>query len=185
MKHKKTTRAAIFVSAVLIVTAVFTACALGAGSGGGISEADAKSIALRHAGLNESDATFIRVKRDRDDGRNVYDVEFHSGDTEYDYEIDAADGRILEFDSDVEGFAPVPRTNQPSAAAGISEADAKSIALRHAGLNESDVTFIRVKRDRDDGRNVYDVEFYSGDTEYDYEIDAADGRILESGQERD
>ncbi|MDR3120409.1 MAG: PepSY domain-containing protein [Clostridiales bacterium] len=279
MKHRKTTRAAILVSAVLIAAAVFTACTLGAGSGGGISEApkiepangvsgeladistgllsaaappavllssaaaiteaDAKAIALRHAGLNESDVTFIRVRRDREDGRNVYDVEFYSGNTEYDYEIDAANGKILEFDSDVERFTPATRTSRPSrtarptptaspgaavtqtrrpsrtarptaspnapvtrtsrpgrtarpaptvsptAAAAITEADAKAIALRHAGLNESDVTYIRVKRDRDDGRVVYDVEFYSGRTEYEYEIDAADGRILEASQDRD
>ena len=38
--------------------------------------------------------------------------------------------------------------------------------------------FFKAKLDRDDGRRVYDVEFYSGSREYDYEIDAATGDIV-------
>ena len=60
----------------------------------------------------------------------------------------------------------------------IGEAKAKSIALSHAGLSEDQVTFVRVKLDRDDGRWEYEVEFYKGGTEYDYEINATTGAIL-------
>ena len=38
--------------------------------------------------------------------------------------------------------------------------------------------FVHAKLDYDDGRRVYEVEFYSGSREYDYEIDAASGDIL-------
>ena len=56
---------------------------------------------------------------------------------------------------------------------------AKEIALDHAGLSASQVTFIRAELDRDDGRLVYDVEFYTADyKEYDYEIDASTGAVL-------
>lgn len=66
----------------------------------------------------------------------------------------------------------------------ITEAQAKQAALSHAGLTEADITFINIQLDTDDGtavngRQEYEVEFYSGNTEYDYEIDAADGTILE------
>ena len=54
---------------------------------------------------------------------------------------------------------------------------AKSIALRDAGV--SGVTFVKAKLDYDDGVRVYDVEFYKGNVEYDYEIDAVTGRIRE------
>ena len=39
--------------------------------------------------------------------------------------------------------------------------------------------------DGDDGRGVYEIEFYVGNTEYDYEIDAHSGAILEASAEND
>lgn len=134
----------------------------------------AKAIALDHAGLKESQTSFLRVNLDRDDGRRVYDVEFYSGSREYDYEIDAATGDIVSFDFDVEGY--IAGSSQSDADIGADKA--KSIALDHAGLKSSSVTFLKAKLDYDDGRRVYDVEFYSSSKEYDYEIDAATGDIL-------
>ena len=61
----------------------------------------------------------------------------------------------------------------------ISAETAKSKALAHAGLSASQVTFVRATLDWDDGRSVYDVEFYTSDyKEYDYEIDANTGAVL-------
>ena len=42
----------------------------------------------------------------------------------------------------------------------------------------ADTVFINVELDYDDGMRVYDVEFFSGNKEYDYKIDAASGAIL-------
>ena len=55
---------------------------------------------------------------------------------------------------------------------------AKAIALRNVGLTESDVVFVKAKLDRDDGKMMYDIKFYSGNAEYDYEIDAHTGNII-------
>ncbi len=61
----------------------------------------------------------------------------------------------------------------------ISAETAKSKALAHAGLKSGEVTFIQAKLDWDDGRQVYDVEFYTADyMEYDYEIDARTGAVV-------
>ena len=61
----------------------------------------------------------------------------------------------------------------------ITEDRAREIALAHAGLTADQVSFVRAKLDWDDGRQVYDVEFYTVDyKEYDYEIDARTGEIL-------
>ena len=54
---------------------------------------------------------------------------------------------------------------------------AKAIALKDAKV--IDVTFVKVKLDTEDGVKVYDVEFYKGNVEYDYEIDAITGKIRE------
>ena len=56
---------------------------------------------------------------------------------------------------------------------------AKEIAISHAGINAQEANFIRTDKDRENGKTVYDIEFYSKDkTEYDYEIDAETGDII-------
>lgn len=61
----------------------------------------------------------------------------------------------------------------------ISADRAKEIALNHAGVLKEDATFLRTERDSENGKEVYEVEFYSKDKkEYDYEIDANTGDIL-------
>ena len=68
-------------------------------------------------------------------------------------------------------------------AAAAAEA-AKDAALSHAGLTAGEVTFIKAQQDYDDGRLVYDVDFYTDVNEYDYEIDAATGAVLKSEVEK-
>lgn len=65
----------------------------------------------------------------------------------------------------------------------ISREKAMEIALADAGVEKGQASFVRSHLDRDDGRMIYDVEFYVADMEYDYEIDAVDGEIL--AQDRD
>ena len=61
----------------------------------------------------------------------------------------------------------------------ISVDQAKNIALGKAGLSASGVNFVKTKLENDDGRAEYEIEFYSGTTEYDYTIDAVTGNVLE------
>ena len=143
-------------------------------STGDIGATKAKEIALNHAGVASSNAVFLNAKLDYDDGRRVYDVEFYSGNKEYDYEIDAASGTIISFDYDIEGYVNTPAQSTND----IGANKAKEIALNHAGVAASNAVFLNAKLDYDDGRRVYDVEFYSGNKEYDYEIDAASGTII-------
>ncbi len=60
----------------------------------------------------------------------------------------------------------------------IGEEEAKAIALAHAGMNESDISHMLCKLDYDDGIAEYEVEFWDGTTEYDYEINAVSGEII-------
>lgn len=86
-------------AAVLALAAALSAGALAAQQ---ITEDQAKAIALEHAGLAQGDVTQLRIELERDDGRLEYEIEFTSGNREYDYEIDAETGRILSFESEVE-----------------------------------------------------------------------------------
>lgn len=59
----------------------------------------AKEIALKHANLNEKDLTLIKAQEDQDDGKIVYDIEWHDTIYEYDFEISKT-GEILHYDKD-------------------------------------------------------------------------------------
>ena len=72
-------------------------------SGNLISEKKAKEIALEHAGYEESEVKFVKAKLDYDDGRYEYEIEFRAeGNLEYDYSINAKNGKIVDFDRDYE-----------------------------------------------------------------------------------
>ena len=145
-----------------------------------IGESADKAAALKHAGLSESQVTGMKVQRDRDDGRLEYEIEFWSGSTEYDYTINAADGTVLGADKETHASSNSGSSNTSSSSSGdIGSAKAKSIALSHAGVSESQTTEMKVQQDRDDGRLEYEVEFKSGGKEYEYTIDAASGTILD------
>lgn len=60
----------------------------------------------------------------------------------------------------------------------IGREEAKSVALADAGLDGSEVSALRAGLEFDDGRFVYEVDFYSGGAEYEYVIRAKDGDIL-------
>ena len=66
----------------------------------------------------------------------------------------------------------------------ISETDAKNTALADAGVDASSVTVQKLSLDWDDGRVVYDVEFYDLQTTYEYEIDAVSGEIVKRETEQ-
>lgn len=141
--------------------------AAGSGEQNALSEAEAKSAALADAGVAESDATFTKIHLDREKSVSVYEIEFYTADAEYDYEISAADGTVYE------------RKSNPFQAAVFSEEEAKSVALADAGLTAEEVTALSARLDKEDGIHVYDIEFYTAQAEYDYEISAVDGTIRE------
>ena len=164
---------------------------------GDIGVEKAKEIAMSHAGVSAGSVSFVKAKLDYEDGVKVYDIEFYSGNVEYDYEINAATGAIVSFDQDIENYeiptqpaAPTQAATQPQTAAPtqaassvISVDKAKQIALSHAGV--SGASFKKVKLDKDDGVRVYEIEFKVGNVEYEYDIDTSSGAIISSSSEID
>ncbi len=142
----------------------------------------AKAAALADAGLAESDVTFTKEKLDWDEGIAVYDIEFLTADTEYDYEIDAATGAVL--DKSAELLRPNESPGQ-AIDAGIGVESAKEIAAAHAGLSKEEAFFTKAELELEHGRSEYEIEFYHDRIEYEYTIDAATGAILEYESEYD
>ncbi len=62
---------------------------------------------------------------------------------------------------------------------------AKEIALYHAGILESDVSFTKAELYIDDGIYEYDIEFLRGRTKYEYAIDPVSGKILDHDTDYD
>ena len=156
----------------------------------------AKSVALEAAGVAESAATFSTAGLDKRNGVDYYAVDFTANGQQYEYDIDAVTGVIIDTQSPQSGGSDVTSSPavvtpaaQPSPSAApatgqgtssvVGETAAREAALAHAGLTENQVTFIQSKLEWDDGRQIYDVEFYTTDyKEYDYEIDAASGEVI-------
>lgn len=206
---KRFGKKAAAVLAGTLLAAGLTACGGTGGTAvaGDVTETEAASIAMEHAGVKEDDALSLRVSQEEEDGVAVYDVEFATADRRYHCDVVRSSGEVLNFSYNAvtsgddqaddgaaaqtsgtqESSASAAQTDDASASSAqqstassgaIDEAQARSIALEHAGVAESDAKFYRVERDNDDGRAVYEVEFYSGNTEYDYEISAETGEIL-------
>ena len=150
-----------------------------------ISESAAKKAAINHAGVKNSDAKFVKVELDNDDGKKVYEVDFKALGFEYDYEVDALSGAVLKSDKEKDDDYVAPVESEPVAEKEISKADAKKAALNHAGVKQADAYDLSVEYDNDDGKKVYEVEFKSGSYEYSYEINALDGSVISHEKEHD
>ena len=67
----------------------------------------------------------------------------------------------------------------------ITKDEAKNIALKDAGVKAADVYGFEIEFDREKRYTKYEIEFNVGKTEYSYDIDAANGTILEREIDRD
>lgn len=142
----------------------------------------AKEAALKHAGVSASDATFVEAEYDYDDGRMVYEVEFHVKGTEYDYEIDAQTGAVVKYKNEQNGANTSGSSTNTSSF--IGESAAKAAALSHAGVSESSTKYCNAWLEYDDGRaECYEVEFMAGNTRYEYKIALTSATVLESERE--
>ena len=166
-----------------------------------ISMEQAQTAALDAANIEAVDADISSATLSEVAGVICYKVEFTSGDHAYSYSINAENGEVLEASYRDKNAAPADSTQTDTPASGatttpaqitpstststgaVDEAKAQEIALAHAGVNAADATITKSKLDYDDGRQVYELEWYANGAKYDYEIAVATGEIVNSGYE--
>ena len=176
-----------------------------------ISMDQAQAAALDAANIDAANADVTSATLSEIAGITCYKVEFTSGDYAYSYSINAESGEVLEMSSweqtvatiipdsgtqadaatSTAGTATTPNAATPAQSSpntntstgAVSEAKAQEIALAHAGVKPADATITKSKLDYDDGRQVYEVEWYSNGAKYDYEIDVATGEVVKSDYE--
>jgi len=148
-----------------------------------IGKEKAKEVAFKKAGVKESEVRDLEVELDLEKGVLVYQVDFDTKAYEFEYDINATSGKIVEEKKEPTGYVEVEKPSQQNTSY-ISESEAKSVALKHAGVKASSVVFEKVELDSDDGVMVYEVDFRTSSYEYDYKVNAKSGKILEVDKER-
>ena len=156
---------------------------------------EAQEAALKAADIVAADADISATTLSEVAGVACYKVEFTSGEYAYAYTINAETGAVMEMSSQEQNAqasgtqtetadpaAPAPAQNATGTGT-VDEAAAQKIALEHAGVKAADATITKSKLDYEDGRQVYDIEWYAGGAKYDYEIAADTGEIISSAYE--
>ncbi len=134
-----------------------------------ISEEEAKSIALKHANIDAKEVTFKDIDIDKEKDTYVYDMEFYDkAGQEYEYYVHADTGEVLKYNHEKKTTAPQ----------GISMQQAKDKVFEHALVKEADVTLTKALEEKDDGRDIYEIDFYDINKFYEYDIDKQTGDII-------
>ena len=143
-----------------------------------IGEEAALKTAIKEAGVKASEVANSYVELESDNGIAKYEVEFYTGDTEYNFEIDARSGNILSYEKEnAEGSYSVDGNSK----ANISSDEAKETALKKAGVNSADVYDMDIELEH----GMYEVSFDCGGIEYEVVIDADTGNVVHFTNEYD
>lgn len=203
----------VMMAAMTAATAgIFTGC--GMKEGKDIGKEAALEAALADAGVKESETTRLRVSSEIDDGRKIYEVQFDVEGTEYEYEISGTDGQVLlsseteqisgddEIGKEKVGSADTADSAEGNVRDGGSQngktqngssqnnAEASEVSIEKATeialerVPGATVNDIRIESDYDDGKYKYEGDIIYDGKEYEFEIDASTGTILEWSEER-
>ncbi len=142
-----------------------------------ITTEQAKEIAMQHAGIQAHNAQFIKVEQEVDNGVAEYEIEFFCDNKKFDYTINADSGKIIGHKHKMVHHNSTH--HQSSHHMAMDNQKATEIALRHANLAHNQVHRLNCYQEMEDGRSIYSVKFWKDYTEYEYEIDAQTGEILE------
>ncbi len=139
-----------------------------------ITEVEAQNIAYEYAGVSANNVTILSIQKDRED--REYEIRFYDEVYEYEIDVNYNNGRVINFEKDLRDNANIDQgQNNPVS---MTEEEARSIALQRVGKTSEEVTFTRVRLDRENGVTVYDVYFYDNEKEYELSIDVDTKEVI-------
>lgn len=186
--------------AFLLLLAGILGCGVSSANAEYIGIEAAKEAALRAAEVSEEQAVFSDAGLDKKNDIFYYQVIFSVDNVEYEYDIDALTGVVIEaaertklqqmqetqnisqteeiketISADMEVFGDSGKKEYRN----LDSSRALKAALDYAGLTEEEIRSQEVEADEKDGKRVFEIELVSLEgVEYDYEIRAEDGRVL-------
>ena len=166
-----------------------------------ITAQEAKEIALK-----EVNGTVTESDYDRDDKRPHYEFDIQSNNEEVSIEVDAETGKVTVTERETikaagvnekapgtndedDRFAVTQTTEKAAASATKSAAKQKGVITKAEAINiaktvaKGTVTKVELDNDDDNQNQKYELEFKDGKVEYDVDVDAYTGKILEVDQE--
>ena len=159
---------------ILMTAALVLTMSVPAFAGTGLTEKEALKTALKNAGLEKSQVKAIEVELDEE----CYEVEFtkKKGKTEYDYSISEKSGKIMEKSVEY-------RVKKNTSHKKIGKKAARKVVSKASGIStkviKKGTCQYKYKK-----QGKYEVEFAYKGKVYDYEVQAATGKILEYEWER-
>ena len=169
---KKKNLYSIIITIITIILLIIVLILLfGKNSNNIITEEEALNIALQKANVTRDDATVLSTNKKR----NKYEVEFHDSQYEYDVEVNMNTGEVIEFEKDVLDGNIIKNEESNKQ---ITLDEAKTVALNHLNLTANDVTFTKNKLDLENGISIYELEFFTNDTEYEVDVNVYTQEIV-------
>lgn len=155
-------------------------------NGATFSADNAKTVAVRQAGVAEGAIEGYECVETSSTGSLVYEITFWVGSIQYFYNISGTDGSVLTFNNQFHqsGYvAPVPEGSVPDfvyVEGNLTEAQARSSVLAHAKLSDYQISNFNIISKTSGNINQYEITFETTSSNYYYTIMAASGTVTYS-----
>lgn len=150
-----------------------------------IGKISAKEIALKHVGAKESDITQYECELDYENGVMVYEIDFSFNGYEYEYDINALTGEIVNSDKELDDIDDDNNNNDNNINSNkyIGKSKAKEVAISHAKVDADKIRDYECELDRKNGTVIYEISFEYDNYEYEYDINALNGAVVKYDKE--
>ena len=167
MKRRIRTAVALLAALAMVMTMSVAAFADGV-----IGNKAALNKALKNTGLKKTQVKYIENEYDAEE--NVYEVEFtkKKNNAEYSFDIDAETGKILEKSVDY-------RYKRNTSHKKIGKVAARKKVAKFSGISYKTIKKGTCRYEYDDRKGTYEIKFTKGGKNYDYEVLAPTGKIIE------
>lgn len=114
------------------------------------------------------------IELDKDDNRYYYDIELEDDNFEYEVKVNAITSEVIKFDKEALDDDEYVQSEKL-----LTKEEAIAIAKKKANG-----TVEKIELDSDDNRKVYEIEMKDDEFEYEIDLDAATGEVLNFEKDR-